>query len=381
MARPFISFTPHRRKRAEWLAAIFKGLGFEDALLTGVDDPQKSRKKTKENLDRADCFVAIVSPERNLAGEVLDASRPAAWVEQDVAVAVYREIPIALLWEKNMARTPMLEQMAFASEEVNFDDLEELLALTPRIISVAGKIRSFFEKSPGEDFPFISEFVHIIDQFPSLSEWVHLRTISLTALKRAESIKHGVDVGQDKAGGVSVKLADLEKDLKVTCTTDKTRFQVNLLRNIDEEVSYEIKFTPPLKPGETVVYRHESHHPAILPLTWEGLMKRAKMQGCPPFMKDGYIGNALDISRPVEKLILEIEAPLAIGLSSPQLAAYAMNSHTPMEEESNRIGNPDSKPRFWEVNEDLARGLWRCKVTIPKPRIGYTYYLLAKPTK
>jgi hypothetical protein len=172
-----------------------------------------------------------------------------------------------------------------------------------------------------------------------------------------------------------------ERDLKVACMTEKARFQVNLLRNADEEVSYEIKFTPALKPGETIVYRHESHHPAILPLTWDGVMQRAKMSGCPPFMKDGYVGNALDIARPVEKLILEVEAPLSIGLSSPQLAAYAINSHTQMEEESSRIGNPDSKPRLWEVVEDVARGTWKCKVTIAKPRIGYSYYLLVKPTK
>jgi hypothetical protein len=253
--------------------------------------------------------------------------------------------------------------------------------MTPRLIAILGKVRSFFEKTAGEDYPFISDQMHIINQFLSEKDWCQLRTVSLTALKRAEHIDHFVDVGRDKAPGISVKLADPERDLKVVCKTDPARIEMQLFRNEDTEVGYKILFTPPLKPGETVVYRHESHHPNIFPMTREAVLKRAKMPGSAPFMKDGYVGESFDVGRPIESLVLEVEAPLLLGLSSPQMKVFGMNTLTEIEEESSRIGDPETKPRLWKVTRDEARELWNCRVTIPKPRIGYSYFLLVKPTK
>src|SRR5207249_4368527 len=99
----------------------------------------------------------------------------------------------------------------------------------------------------------ISDKVHIINQYLSEKEWCQLRTISLTALKKAEFIDHGVNTGMDRSPAISVKLADEEQDLKITCKADSTRVEKEIIKNDDREVEYKVLFKPPLKPGETIV--------------------------------------------------------------------------------------------------------------------------------
>lgn len=381
MPKPFITYAPHRRDRAEWIAECLKGLGFEAPVFTTVEDSKTARKKVSEDIESADCCVAILSPEEATAtaGAAL-----APWIFRDITLAEDRDIPFALIREKGMPKpSKAMEEGSVESLEVDFSDDASVLAFVPSLCRIANSLRKVTDKSgPGGQamYPFYNDLIHIINEW-SVNEWKHYRTIILTALKAVSCIDHGVDTGMDSTGSVSVRLEDWERDLKVQCLSEPGRISEPVqLENTDREVLYRLDFNPPLKAGETIQYRHESVHKMIFPLTLDKLNKHKRLAGCPPFMKDGYIGEGFDIARPVGKLVLELDVPIELGLTTPQVKVFQLGTITELVDEAERIGTPQTQPRFWRIIEDTARGRWHCQVTIEKPNVC-SYYLMVRPSK
>jgi hypothetical protein len=377
MAKPFISYTSYRTNRMRWLKELLYSLGFDEPIVVENADPHPPLDRVLDELNRADCLFALISPERRSNGETVDASRPASWIQDELAVASSRGLPIGAICEPTINISGM-SRSAFTWQTVDFDDPETLLSATPAIIKLALKIKNFVDQAPEQDYPFVYDKVHIID---SLSEdaWRELRVVSITARKLIRSTEHSVDVGMDQTPGISVKLSNPERDLRVTCK-ERPDISIELTKNDESEVAYRINFDPPLLAGDTVQYRHNSSHPNIFPLTSTEVRQRAQLPQSPPYMKEGLIGNTFDVTRPIKELILEVEAPIELGLATPEVKVYATRTTEEVEGETHRIANPKLAPRLWHVISDEARGIWTCRVSIPTPIMGQTYCLLVRPT-
>ena len=381
MPKPFITYALQHRGRAEWVADCLKALGFESAVFTTIEDSKAARKKVSEDMETADCCIALISPEDRKAA--VDTPM-APWIFRDITLAEDRDIPLALISDEGVASpTKSMEEGAVESQSVDLSNDAAVLAFTPILCRIAHAFLKVLDKSgpAGQAiYPFYNDLVHVINVW-SPDKWQNYRTITLTAIKGVSFIDHGVDVGMDTTGTVSVMLDVPERDLKVTCLSEPGRTSEPVfLENSRKEVLYRIDFNPPLKSGETIRYKHESVHEMIFPLTLEKLNKHKRLPGCPLFMKDNLIGEAFDIARPVGKLVLELEAPLELGLSSPQVKVYQLGTMTELVDEAERIGNPQTQPRLWRVTESTGLGRWSCQVTIEKPSIC-TYYLMVRPTK
>jgi hypothetical protein len=302
------------------------------------------------------------------------------WVQFELDAAIHDRKPIGVLVDRDIQMPPAMHQ-AFTWRQVELSNPSAILKAVPAFIEQALKIKQLTDPTVVERrHTFILDEIHLINRIMPAS-WKQTRSVTLTAAPGFTSkCLHSVDVGLDKTAGLSVKLADESRDLKVT-VRDRPDSKMRIIRNTDMEVEYQVDFDPPLIPTETVRYRHVSVPPNIYPLTAAEVRRRAKMDGAPPYMKDGLMGDNREVRYRIEKLILELRSPVELGLADPQLRVYVLGITDEIEEERNRIGNPKVAPSLWDIREDPEAEEMVYKVTIPTPTIGWAYALLVRPTK
>lgn len=375
MPRPFISYTNQRIELVAWLRELLVALGFEEPIVVNGMDLRRPTQKVLEELNKADCLFALVSPEN--PRDPVDATRPAPWIRDELAIATSRNLPIGAICEPRIQMAGLIKS-DFTWQTVDMEDDSALLKAIPLIVSGALRIKHFLDQKLDREFPFTFERVQIRNQLFQDS-WEQLRHFKLQARQRISSTDHSVDTGLDKTAGLSVKIQNPSTDLKVS-SKQRPNLRIEVTNNSDREVAYKVQFDPPLLLGEQVEYRHESRHPNIFPMTSAQVQTRAKSPGAPPFMADGFVGDAFDVMRPINELVLEMITPINSGFSSPEVTVYITGTSDRVEEESKRIGNPNTARHLWQVNEDPMAETWSCRVKIPNPGMGLTYCLLARPT-
>jgi hypothetical protein len=380
MPKPFITFAPQYRERAAFIEACLCGLGFEPAIYSAAEDSRAARQRASEDILRADCCIALLSTEPDAApGQ----ATVAPWIARDIGLAEDRDLPFAMLRDRGiLSPSRAAEEGAVKSIEVDLSSDTAVLAAVPQLFRIAHAFQNVLQRgsrADGSQWPFYFDEVHIVNEWTRES-WRHCRVIALAARRTVAHVDHGVDVGWDKTQGLSVRLADWS-DLKVECLTEPGRISDPIrIDNTDAAVNYKLEFNPPLKAGEVIRYRHESVHKMIFPLTLKQLNSRRSREGCPPYLREGFVGESFDVSRPIKRLVLELVVPLDLGLSSPQVKVYQLNTTTELVDESERVGTQQTNPRNWRDFEDHARGLWNVQVTIDSPELR-SYYLVVRPTK
>lgn len=376
MVRPFISWTSDQEPEMLWLKELLVALGFDPPIVLGLSGSQRpAKEEVDEALSEADCLFGLVGAGENSS----DPQRMSEWVQYELIGAMQAKKPIGILVDSGI-QMPEAMRQAFTWRTVNLKDPRTLLKVTPGFIEQALKIKRLSEPEGGVRHPSIFDEVNLVNElFPE--KWRQVRVITLTAGPGFSSqCDHSVDVGMYKTPGLSVKLADPATDLRVS-SRDRPNPEVTIVRNDDAEVRYKVRFDPPVQQTETIRYRHVSVHPNIFPLTVAELQERASYPGNPTFMKEGLVGDHWDVRRRIDKLILEIRAPIEVRLSDPQLRVFVMDSQDEIEEERARIGTPKVAPHMWDVGEDISEETWKCRITITRPVIGWAYALLVRPTR
>lgn len=379
MARPFISWTTGHETEMQWLRDLLLSIGFEHPIILGLGGaPRPAVEEIQEQMKKADCLFGLVAAEHIGDAPAPDPRKMSDWIRLELTAAMVLRKPIGVLVDTSIEMPPDMHQ-AFTWRKVDLSRPEAILKAVPAFIEQALKIRQLTDPAVIERrHTFIFDEIYVINRL-SRESWKQTRSITLTAAPGFESrCIHSVDVGMDRTPGLSVKLVDETRDLKVT-VRDRPESRVRILLNGDAEVKYQVDFEPRLLPTETVRYRHVSVHPNIFPLTREDVRSRASMDNPPPFMKDGLIGNLFDVRYRIEKLIMELRFPVDLGLSDPQLRVYVMDAPDEIEEERKRIGNPKVARDIWEVREDPETEELVYRACIPRPTIGWAYALLVRP--
>lgn len=381
MARPFICWTTNHETEMQWLRDLLLAIGFEQPIILGLGgSPRPPVDEIQEQMKKADCLFGLVAAGPGGNAPAPDPRKMSDWIRLELTAAMVLRKPIGVLVDKSIEMPPEMYQ-AFTWRQVDLSNSEAILRAVPAFIEQALKIKYLTDPAVLERRDtFIFDEIHVINRL-SREAWRQTRSITLTAAPGFESrCVHSVDVGMDKTPGLSVKLADETRDLKVT-VRDRPESRVRILRNEDLEVEYHLDFQPRLRPTETVRYRHVSVHPNIFPLTVEEIRSRMSKDGHPPFMRDGLVGDNFDVRYRVERLILELRSPLELGLSDPQLRVYVTDALDEIEEERTRIGNPKVARDMWEVREDPETEESVYRVSISRPTIGWSYALLVRPLR
>jgi hypothetical protein len=369
MARPFISWISRNEEEMVWLRDILSALGFEQPIVLGTTgSPFPVLREIQTNLARADCLFALVGPTED--------NRIRDWMQYELNAAMTQQIPIGALVAPEVRLSEEM-QAAFIWQHVDFSTPKAIVKASPAIIQLALKIQRIVD-GVDSGAPAIFEEVHVLDSIRR-DTWEHSRAITLSAgLGFQNEVEHVVDCGKDRTPGLSVKLADPQRDLQFSCR-DRPGSTCTVEQNHDDQVTYTIKFEPHIRRGDNVRYRVVSRHPNIFPLTREETARRVAKGKAPIFMAEGLVGDIWEIRKPTERLILELETDLDLGFTAPELRVYVVHSDDEILAERERIGNPRVAPRLWEVREDEPRNKLLCRVTIPRPVRSCVYALLARP--
>lgn len=372
MAKPFISWISRNEPEMKWLREILLSLGFEEPIVLGSSNgpgsPNPVLIEVQRSLERADCLFALVSPSED--------NRVRDWMQFELNAAMTLQLPIAAFVAPNVTLTKDM-QSAFIWQNVDFTAPEALVQATPAIIQLALKIQRVVDGLIPTAPSFYDE-VHNLTRIERGFE-EDIRSITLTAgLGFKNEVEHTLDLGADKTPGLSVRLTDPSRDLQFVCR-ERPNSTCEIEHNRDDEVKFRIRFDPPLHRGDTVRYRTVARYKNTYPLTAKEVLHRAANYATSPYMRDGFLGGYWEVRKPTERLILELEADLDIGLSLPELRVYVVDSEDEILAERERIGNHRVAPRHWEIREDLARNQWSCRVIVPRPAQSCVYALIAKP--
>jgi hypothetical protein len=263
MAKPFISWTSDHEAEMEWMRDMLLALGFEQPIVLGLGGaPRPPVEEIQEQMKKADCLFGLVAA----GAHATDPKNMSDWIRLELTAAIVLRKPIGVLVDSGIDM-PLDFQQAFTWRQVDLSSPRAILRAMPPFIEQALKIKQLTDPIVIERRDtFVFDEIYYINRL-SRENWKQTRSITLIAAPGFQSrIVHAVDVGMDKTQGLSVKLVDGAKDLRVT-VRDRPDSRVRILRNEDQEVEYQIEFDPKLRPTETVRYRHVSTHPNIFPLS------------------------------------------------------------------------------------------------------------------
>lgn len=195
----------------------------------------------------------------------------------------------------------------------------------------------------------------------------------VVAIKRCRVFQHSIGrVGEDETRQLPA-IDEMEYEIDKRLGDDYLQIQLRFGHRTRERQEYFIDVIPELKPNQELGYWRQFRLPNHFPLSRAELRNRAKLPGFRPDYGSTVYGDHWDVLYDIDSITTAVHFPWSTRIASRGVRVFHYVTREENPEEVERCAE------FVRLRDSRATSERVLELTVPKPLINHSYYLLYEP--